>query len=256
MVYSVVVQLVEPYTLLLVASLAICVTAWRSKKWREKAGLVAALCLSLLWVLSTPAVKHLALGSLEWRYDTEIVSPTSTDTIVVLGGSHVREDADGNRIRLGDTTLMRCTHALRLYRRAGRCRIVVSGGKVDWSEPGLTLGEAMRDYLMDCGVAVEDLVVESGSSSTYENALKTGELLNDESGGRIFLVTSASHMWRSEACFRRQGLEVTPAPCEFHAQHLPRSITSLLPSANGVQGFNEAVHEWLGLAWYWLRGRI
>jgi hypothetical protein len=34
------------------------------------------------------------------------------------------------------------------------------------------------------------------------------------------------------------------------------SITSVLPSAGGMQGVNDASHEWLGLAWYWLRGRI
>lgn len=254
--YPVVVQLLEPYTLLLVGSLAICVAAWRSKKWRESAGLIATVCLSLLFVLSTPAVKHLAMGSLEWWYDAKIVSPTAADTIVVLGGSHVREDDKGNRIRLGDTTLARCTHALRLYRRAGGCRLIVSGGKVDWAEPGQTIGEAMRDYLLECGVAADDIVVEGDSSSTYENAVKTSELLGDHSGGRVFLVTSAAHMWRSEACFRRLGREVIAAPCEFHAPHLPRSITSVLPSAGGIQGFNVAAHEWLGLIWYWLRGRI
>ena len=254
--YPVVVQLLEPYTLLLVGSLAICVAAWRSKKWRERAGLVATICLSLLLVLSTPAVKHLALGSLEWWYDTKLVAPTSADTIVVLGGSHIREDDDGNRIRLGDTTLTRCAHGLKLYRLAGGCRIVVSGGKVDWSEPGLTIGEAMRDYLLECGVEADDIIVERDSSTTYENAVNTSGLLGNESGGRIFLVTTASHMWRSAACFRQQGVEVIAAPCEFRAQRLPKDITSVLPSTSGMQGFNEAVHEWLGLGWYWLRGRI
>jgi uncharacterized SAM-binding protein YcdF (DUF218 family) len=254
--YPVAVQLLEPYTLLLIASLVICVTVWRSKKWREQAGLVATICLSLLWVLSTPVVEHLALGSLEWWYGTEITAPTPEDTIVVLGGSHIREDAEGNRIRLGETTLTRCTHALKLYRHAGRCQIVVSGGKVDWSEPGLTLGDAMRDYLLECGVAAEDIAVENGSSSTFENAVKTRRLLDRNPHGRVFLVTSATHMWRSEACFRRQGVEVLPAPCGFHAQHLPKRITSLLPSASGIQGVNEAMHEWIGVGWYWLRGRI
>lgn len=254
--YHLVSQLLEPYTLLVIASLAACVTVWRVPKWRERTGLVATLCFLLLLIISTPAVKHLALGSLEWWYSPEVVTPAGGDTIVVLGGSHVLEDNAGERIRLGNTTLTRCTYALQLYHHAGHCRVVLSGGKVDRSEPGLTLAEVMRDYLLQCGVAAEDLVVENRSSSTYENALFTRELLAEQPQQRVFLVTSASHMWRSERCFRRQGLEVVPAPCEFHAQHLKRSVTSLLPSSGGMQGVNDAAHEWLGLAWYWLRGRI
>lgn len=255
--YPFVSQLLEPYTLLVIASLAICLIAWRVAKWRERTGLAAALCFGLLLVLSTPAAKHLALGSLEWRYTPEIVAPAAEDTIVVLGGGHVLEDDAGQRIRLGNTTLARCTYALQLYRSAGRCRIVLSGGKVDPSEPGPSLAEVMRDYLVQCGVAEEDLVAEGRSASTYENALFTRELLDSQPPEqRVFLVTSASHMWRSELCFRRLGVEVIPAPCEFHAQHLPRSATSLLPTTGGMHGVNEAAHEWLGLAWYWLRGRI
>jgi uncharacterized SAM-binding protein YcdF (DUF218 family) len=254
--YHVVAQLLEPYTLLVISSLAACVVVWRTPKWRDRTGLVATLCLSFLLVLSTPAVKHLALGSLEWWYTSAVVTPSAGDTIVVLGGSHVLEDDAGERIRLGDTTLARCTYALQLYRRAGRCQIVLSGGKVDRSEPGPALADVMRDYLLDCGVAAEDLAIENNSSTTYENALFTSELLSQQPGQRVFLVTSASHMWRGQRCFRRQGLEVIPAPCEFHAQHLKRSITSVMPSSGGMQGVNDAAHEWLGLAWYWLRGRI
>jgi uncharacterized SAM-binding protein YcdF (DUF218 family) len=254
--YHFVSQLLEPYTLLVISSLAACVIVWRVPKWRNRTGLVATLCFSLLLAISTPAVKHLALGSLEWWYSSEIVTPQGGDTIVVLGGGHVLEDDDGKRIRLGSTTLARCTYALQLYRQAGGCQLILSGGKVDRSEPGPALADVMRDFLLQCDVAPEDIVVENHSSSTYENALFTRELLDQQPRQRLFLVTSASHMWRSERCFRRQGLEVLPAPCEFHARNLKMSITSVLPSAGGMQGVNDASHEWLGLAWYWLRGRI
>jgi uncharacterized SAM-binding protein YcdF (DUF218 family) len=254
--YSLVSQLLEPYTLLVIGALMACAIVWRVPKWRERTALVATLCCALLLVLSTPAAKYVALGSLEWQYSPEVVAPDAGDILVVLGGSHVLEDDAGERIRLGSTTLARCTYALQLYRQAGRCRIVLSGGKVDRSEPGPSLAEAMRDYLLQCGVAAEDLLVEDRSSTTYENALFTRELLAEQSQQRVFLVTSASHMWRSERCFRAQGMEVVAAPCEFHAQHLKRSVTSLLPSIGGMQGVNDAAHEWLGLAWYALRGRI
>jgi uncharacterized SAM-binding protein YcdF (DUF218 family) len=254
--YSFVSQLLEPYTLVVVSSLLLCFAFWRSTRLRDKAGLVATICLALLFLISTPAAKHLALGSLEWRYVTGMPTPEPADTIVVLSGSHTVEDDEGKRVRLGDTTLNRCAYALRLYRRAGGCRLVLSGGKVDWSEPGLTLAEAMRDYLVECGVAPTDIVLEKQSSTTYENALYSAELLGDQPAQRVFLVTSAASMWRAESSFRKQGVNVMAAPCEFHAQRLRRSVTSALPSANAIAGVNDAVHEWVGLVWYWLRGRL
>jgi hypothetical protein len=69
-VYYLVSQLLEPYTLLVLASLAVCGTMWRVPKWRERAGLAATLCVALLLLLSTPAARHVALGSLEWWYST------------------------------------------------------------------------------------------------------------------------------------------------------------------------------------------
>lgn len=254
--YYLVAQLLEPYTLIVIGSLLLCAVVWRRSKTHNKTGLVAMACLTLLFVVSTPAAKHLALGSLEWWYGTDLTPPRATDTIVVLSGDHNVEDDGGHRIRLGNSSLNRCTYALQLYRQAGSCRLVLSGGKVDWSEPGQTLAETMRDYLVQCGVAETDIVLEKQSSTTHENALYTAKLLAEEPAERVYLVTTANSMWRAERCFQKQGVKVIPAPCEFHARRLAMSVISVLPAADAMTGVNDAAHEWVGLAWYWLRGRI
>lgn len=254
--YYFVAQILEPYTLLVIGSLVLCAVVWRRSKSPGSVGPVAIAGLAVLFVVSTPAAKHLALGSLEWWYGTELASPTATDTIVVLSGDHTVEDDDGHRIRLGNSSLNRCTYALQLYRQAGGCRLVLSGGKVDWSEPGQTLAETMRDYLVQCGVAEQDIVLEKQSSTTHENALFTAKLLADEPAERVYLVTTANSMWRAERCFQKQGVDVIPAPCEFHARRLDMSVISVLPAADAMTGVNDAAHEWVGLAWYWLNGRI
>jgi len=254
--YSVLSQLLEPYTLLVIASLGVCVAAWRSARWREQVGPVAIACFALLLVLSTPAAKFVALGSLEWWYRPESAPPSSRDTVVVLAGGQILEDARGERIRLSDTSLTRCLEALRLYRQASGCRLVLSGGKVDAAEPGLSLAASMREFLLQCGVMDSDIVLEDQSSTTYENALRSKDLIPAEGPGKVYLVTTAYHMWRSEGCFRRLGVEVVPAPCDFHAQFFKADAKAVLPSANGVQGVNDAAHEWIGLAWYWLAGRV
>lgn len=255
--YAFVVQLLEPYTLLLAALVAATACAWRTVRPRGRSLKAIAVLLGLLVLLSLPVTGYLALGTLEWTYPPNSGAPTSSDTIVILGGGLVVDDEAGKLTRLSDSTLQRCVAGRQLYRRGPGCPVIVCGGKVDWSIPGPTLAEAMRDFLADAGVRSEDLVLEDRSSTTYENAVNAKRLLEGRpSAGRIWLVTEAAHMRRSEGCFRTLGIEVVPVPCDHHAWHERFSIDSFIPSAGGLLGVATATHEWLGLAWYRLRGRI
>jgi uncharacterized SAM-binding protein YcdF (DUF218 family) len=81
---------------------------------------------------------------------------------------------------LGDDTLRRCRHAVRLYQRSGPCRVVVSEGMIEANEAGLTLAEAMRRFLIEHGVADESILLEDRSRNTFENARETADLLPRE----------------------------------------------------------------------------
>jgi hypothetical protein len=63
-------------------------------------------------------------------------------------------------------------------------------------------------------------------------------------------------MPRAVRCFRKQGLVVTPSPCRHRATEFCFCAASLLPDPRAAAACAEAAHEWLGLAWYWLCGRI
>ena len=70
------------------------------------------------------------------------------------------------------------------------------------------------------------------------------------------LVTDAAHMRRSLAVFRATGLEVIPAPCNYFAGRFRWSPQMLLPASGALDNVDYAAHEWLGLAWYRLHGRL
>jgi len=208
----------------------------------------------LLSLLSTPLAGYLALGSLEWFYPPMEIDPAASDTIVVLGGTMTIDDDKEAEARVGPSSYYRCLHAAHLYERAGKCQIIVTGGKIDWSTPGPTLAQVMRDFLIEIGVDPEDIAVEAQATTTYENAKFSKEILAKESKGRVVLITDAFHMHRAERCFRSLGVAVVPAPCSRRAQKLDRKLNSILPSTHGMQGVEIAFHEWLGVLWYWGRG--
>ena len=254
--YKLVVQLLDPYTLLLLALVVATICQWRRQKPRSRSLKIAASLLGLIVVLSTPLAAHLVLRSLESSVPESAGIPEHGDSIVVLsGGMHIDDEA-GLRVRLDESSMQRCVYAAHLYRQAGRCRVILTGGKVDWDEPGPTFAAAMRDFLRDLGIRLEDMVLEEKASTTYENALFSKPLVQQKDGGRIWLVTNASHMTRAQRCFRALGIEVVPAPCDFRSRQWRIEATDLVPSSHGIVAVSRAAHEWLGRIWYRLRGRI
>jgi uncharacterized SAM-binding protein YcdF (DUF218 family) len=254
--YNFVVQMFDPYTILVLGGAATTGRAcWRQRP-RSRWLVAAVVCIGLLAVCSTPFAGFVALGSLEWSYPPVTDAPAPSDTIVVMSGGVTVDDEEGKQSRLDDASLKRCHFAAQLYHKAGRCRMLLTGGKVDWKAPGPTYAAAMRGYLLELGVRPNDIVLEEKASTTYENALYSKPLLQDGGAARIWLVTEASHMNRSERCFRAQGIDVTPAPCDHRAWRHEYSVNSFIPAARGISQVCRAAHEWRGRIWYRLRGRI
>src|SRR5262249_36111498 len=126
----------------------------------------------------------------------------------------------------------------------------------DPGAPGLPCADLMAAFLRRLGVRQTDLIVENSSRTTYENAVESAKLLAGRRITNIVLVTEAVHMYRAERCFRKQGLGVTPAGCRYRKVGFSLTLYSFLPDLRGLNDCQEAGHEWLGVAWYWLRGRL
>jgi hypothetical protein len=62
--------------------------------------------------------------------------------------------------------------------------------------------------------------------------------------------------------FTKQGFRVTPAPCGYVAQSLPREgwnnidLLDFLPNHTALQHTTEAVTEVAGIIVYWLAGKL
>lgn len=92
---------------------------------------------------------------------------------------------------------------------------------------------------------------ESGSATTWENAMKTRALLQAEGIDRIVLVTQALHMPRAVLAFRQAGFTVLPAPIDAESDNarLPW-LLRLAPRAERLLFSAQACHEYAGLLVY------
>jgi uncharacterized SAM-binding protein YcdF (DUF218 family) len=253
--YKLVVQLLDPFTFLLLGLAAATVCQWRRQKPRSWGLKIAGSVVGIIIIVSTPLAGDLALASLESSVLPAEGVPGRADSIVVLSAGLRFDDEAGESARLDESSMNRCLQAARLYRQAGRCRIILTGGKLDPNEPGPTYAAAMRDFLRELGIPLDDMLLEEKASSTFENALFTRPILDRDGTGRVWLVTDASHMPRARGCFRALGIDVLPAPCNYLSRGWRLESTSFLPSSSGAARFSRASHEWLGRIWYRLRGR-
>jgi uncharacterized SAM-binding protein YcdF (DUF218 family) len=202
------------------------------------------------------------MRSLEWRYPDTTDLPEA-QAIVVLGGSIQPQLPPRSWIEVaeeGDRVL----HGARLYLAGRAPLLVLSGGRITWGQ-GQIRSEAadMAELAEALGVPTRAMVIEPDSLNTFENAAKTKVLLADRGIQRILLVTSAMHMPRALAIFKKQGFEVIPAPTDFHVVKDPLNletstrqgrILSLMPQTENLHYLTRALKEYLGLGIYWLKG--
>jgi uncharacterized SAM-binding protein YcdF (DUF218 family) len=252
--YRFVTGLVDPVLLLFLLAAITLAALWRKHSLTRGRLIAATAAAAGLAGLCTHAAAVLALGSLEWQCPPTVGQTVTAQAIVVLAGNVTPPEGLLPRGALGDRTLYRCLHAVGLYRKARPCPVVVCGGGDDSSGP--TAAEMMRDFLVEQGVARPDIVLEGRSTTTYQSAVGAGKLLRARGIEKIVLVTDAAHLPRSRACFAAQGLRVTPSGCYYRATRLSGGLLDFLPSAGAAAEVEQALHEWLGLAWYRLRGRI
>ncbi|UTW61179.1 YdcF family protein [bacterium SCSIO 12741] len=178
------------------------------------------------------------------------------DVAIVLGGYSIDAPGSGqiNLMESGDRLMM----GLHLYHQKKVKKILLCGGRGSLTEDTRPEGMYVDDFIRDVEIPSRDLWLEGRSKNTHQNAVEAKKVLDSLGfSGSILLITSASHMPRSQACFKKVGLE-TDAFCvdgisgerKFQVDHL------LLPSPWVLKNWNNIIHEWIGLFVYLLMGYI
>jgi len=229
---------------------------WRNRTESRKKLLALTIPYVLLCLATTRLAGYWVQATLAAPYPPIARLPDDTEAVVVLAGyayssSNVYQHAD-----LGSDTLHRCELAAELCTKDRQALLVTSGGPVQGDASQPAIAALMRDYLVKRGVDADRIIVESASQNTYENAVESCRLLGERKIRRIVLITDAEHMRRSVACFEKQGMEVTAAPTRFHELALGRTAVDYLPNPRAAEDFEMGFHEWLGIAYYRLRGRL
>ncbi len=219
-------------------------------KWGRRFVVTAT---ALLIVISVLPLERWFLGPLERRFVVPDLSELQVDGIIVLAGaSNVFATLHWGQAALSESA-ERLTEGIGLALRHPEATLVFSDGA--WDSTGEPIGAVTARQLLET-MAANGLRVayEERSTSTWENALFTKELVNPSRGERWVLVTSAYHMPRSLGVFQAVGWDVIPYPVDLRTGP-GTSVTFTFLPARSLVDLSMGIKEWIALVVYRVLGR-
>ena len=177
---------------------------------------------------------------------------------VVLSGVTQHQKSPSDRIYLqagGD----RITHTAMLYRRSIIKKILITGGGTFENGKKANESIAMKELFLQMGVLEKDIIIEPFANNTYENAKFSKKIILEKfKNSKILLITSAFHMTRAKACFKKQDLIFDTFSVDFKSidQDNLSFSSRFIPSTKSLQQWDIIINEIGGLIMYKLLNRV
>jgi uncharacterized SAM-binding protein YcdF (DUF218 family) len=210
----------------------------------------------LLAICGFSPLGNLVLYPLESRFPPWDAARGAPDGIVVLGGSIDADRSVAHDAAAVTAAAGRLIEAAALAHRYPNARVIFSGGSGNLISADAREADYAAAIFESLGVPRERLTMERRSRNTQENAEFSKAIAAPKSGERWLLVTSAYHMPRSVGLFRKAGFAVEPYPVDWR---MGKGADILMFSPVVVEGLERTdigIREWIGLAAYWLTGKI
>jgi len=223
---------------------------------RRRGAIICSLvAILVLWVSSLPIVAGRLSWSLERQFPPVAIEDIpSADCIIVLGGALTGSDHPRVHIELTDST-DRVYQAAKLYRNGKAETVIVAAGNQPWSQRRTSEAKLISDLLVEWGVLRSSIRLDGASRNTRENAINAAALVQENHCESNLLVTSAWHMPRAAAAFKRLGVNVFPVSVDLRGvEVITDSIGVLIPTAEALAATSGAIREWMGIWVYRWKG--
>ncbi len=251
--------LVIPFYPIGLVSVSVAVSLFCLWKNYRKTALGFGLAgLVLLYLFSTKPCCHFLLRSLENNYPQLKDYPRAA-AVVLAGGAGVAPTPPRQFVETNQYA-DRIFHAVRLWKSGFAPFLVVLGGQSKLVNPNDTpeareLASIIMEFFNGDSA---HLILEEHSQSTHEHAPALLRIFQERGlPAEIILVTSALHLPRAVAVFKKAGFTVYPAPTDFRTEErLKMNFYLLFPQAEFLYYSTSVLHEYYGLLVYRLLGWI
>lgn len=208
--------------------------------------MISAISAVVLYsILATGFISVWLLGSLEKEYPQLLnVEAIRASKIVILAGYAERHPLVPLSSSVNFASAYRLIEGLSISRKIPESEIIITGHD--------NVPLIMSDLLVSMGYPPDRIHTDSLSSSTYESATRIVSYVGQDP---FILITSAGHMPRAIGTFKKAGLNPIPDPTNYISLR-PFNISRMIHSPENVYFADLALHEFIGIAWYRLTGRM
>jgi uncharacterized SAM-binding protein YcdF (DUF218 family) len=232
---------------MLILLLLLCLIgfAFGRVRWRLCQWAFYGAALVLFFAAGCGPLPALLLKYLQEPYATRPTITWAQRNAIVLLGSGTSRVFETGQVEPNIFAEGRLIEAYVLYHACHQggndCKIIVSGG--DPFRNGVTEAAAYGTVLESMGVASTDVMLETRSMNTWQNAQFVQPMLKDYHPDQVLLVSSATHLTRALRYFAHFGVQATPVRGDYFDVRM-----SLLPMSLNISLTELALHEYLG-AW-------
>ncbi len=227
-----------------------------TKNARKKRRLLRG-CFVLLVLITNPFLGNRVFHAFEAEPISMSALRDTFDVGIVLGGyTKGGTYAPKDQIQLS-TAANRLTDAVQAYKRGFIKKLLISGGDGKLMGTSYPESELAKSFALDMGVKPEDLLIEDNSRNTHENAFFSKQILEKQSitNAKTLVFTSASHIPRALACFKKIGINAQPFPTSFVANRLNLQLENwLIPDPELIRNWESFFKEWIGSVVYKIQG--
>ena len=220
----------------------------------RRAATVSGLALAVLLIASLSPFGNMLFTPLEQRFPYSAYPDQPVDGIIIIGGSYdtVSHSYESDIVLQEDTKPVSVVPDL--ARRYPNAKIIFSGGTSDTSNPGLSEAAIVKQIFVSWGIPADRILTEDQSQTTEENARFSARLLQPTAQSRWLLVTSSYQMPRAMGAFRKAGFDVWAFPAGPRTHGWQDFWWPSSTATDNLRRVDLAIHEWLGLVDYRLRG--
>jgi len=220
--------------------------------FRRLAIYIIVLSLLQLWLFSLSPIANLLYYNLTKQHSPIAVLDQQVDYIVVLGSSSQYNAHPSIFNKISSTAILRLLEGVRLLKNQENAHLWFSGiNQSNISHPNLMKGAAI-----ELGVPAKQILSyeDVHNTRTEIKALKE----NTDPGDNIVIVSSSYHLPRIALWAKFYKLSPLYAPADYFTLSSPYSsgiklLKSLVPNPSALHTSNRAIHEYLGIAhWYML----
>ncbi len=178
--------------------------------------------------------------------------------IVLTGGANMTQTPKDRVYFHGAAD--RVIHTVQLYKLNLIDTILISGGSGKlYGAAGETEAAQYKRAMMVMGVQEDDIITEEATRNTHESAVEVKKIVT-MLGYRdtdCLLITSAFHMRRALACYRKAGFQIDNFTTDFYSHSTEYTFDVLfIPNAGAIDIWQKLIREWMGFVAYKIAGYI